>query len=252
MTAPTPPPPGQAVQPRNGLGTTGFVLGLLATLFSLIPIIGVIAWPLAILGLIFGILGILRARKGAATNKGLAIAGTVLAAIGLVICIIWTALAGAAVEGANRELNRIEKELEQAAPPVQDGEQASEPTKLAFGKAHVWPGGEGVVVSAPTKYTENNPLILNNDERGVAVDITITNKTGDEINPASWDITATHGDRPAEMLMTEDAFANAQVPSGGELTITRAFKVGPEPAELQISVAPNMFAESTVYYHGEF
>ncbi|MBC3191474.1 hypothetical protein H7X46_10410 [Pseudonocardia sp. C8] len=68
---------------------TGFVLGLLSVLFAWIPIIGVIAWPLSILGLIFAVLGWLRVRKGVANNKGLAIAGTVLSAIGLVVCIAW-------------------------------------------------------------------------------------------------------------------------------------------------------------------
>lgn len=80
-------------------GTAGFVLGLLAALFSLIPLVGVIAWPLAIPGPVFGILGISKARKGEATNQGLAIAGTVLAAIGLVICIAWVAAVGVFVGG---------------------------------------------------------------------------------------------------------------------------------------------------------
>ncbi|MDR7300617.1 DUF4190 domain-containing protein [Haloactinomyces albus] len=257
MSIPPPPPPGQAVQPRNGLGTAGFVLGLLAALFSLMPIIGMIAWPLSILGLIFGILGILRARKGAATNKGLSIAGTVLAAIGLVTCILWTALTGAAINSAaneaESELNRIEQEINQSIPPTQVDKQATNaPTKLAFGEKHEWPGGEAVVISAPTKYTETNPLILGENERGAAVDITITNNTGDEINPISWDITATHGGRPAETILGDDTFADAAIPAGGELTITRAFKVGTESAELQVSVAPNVFAENTVYYHGTF
>ncbi len=93
-------------QPRNGMGTAGFVLGLLAALFSMIPIIGVIGWPLSILGLIFGILGIARARTGAATNKGLAVAGTVLAAVGLVLCIAWTAAFAATAEEIDRELSQ--------------------------------------------------------------------------------------------------------------------------------------------------
>lgn len=101
-----PQPQHQPPQPRNGMGTAGFVLGLLAALFSTIPIVGVIGWPLSILGLVFGILGIARARKGEATNKGLAIAGTVLASIGLVLCIAWTAAFGAAAEGMNRELSQ--------------------------------------------------------------------------------------------------------------------------------------------------
>lgn len=114
MSAPTypsqgynyPQPQYQPPQPRNGMGTASFVLGLLAALFSMIPIIGVIGWPLSILGLVFGILGIARARKGEATNKGLAIAGTVLASIGLVLCMAWTAAFGAAAEDIDRQLNQ--------------------------------------------------------------------------------------------------------------------------------------------------
>lgn len=41
-----------------------------------------------------------------ADNKGLAVAGTVLAAIGLVLCVAWTAAFGAAAEQVDRELNQ--------------------------------------------------------------------------------------------------------------------------------------------------
>ncbi|MEQ3554615.1 MmpS family transport accessory protein [Pseudonocardia nematodicida] len=73
------------------------MLGILGLLFSFIPFIGVIAWPLVILGLIFGVLGVLRASRGRATNRGVAIAGTVLSALGLVICIVYAAAFNAAV-----------------------------------------------------------------------------------------------------------------------------------------------------------
>ena len=95
------------VQPRNGLGTAGFVLGLLGVLFSLIPIVGVIAWPLVILGLVFGLIGWWRARSGAATNKGLAIAGAVLSVIGLVMCIVWVGAFGKAVNDVQVESARV-------------------------------------------------------------------------------------------------------------------------------------------------
>lgn len=90
----TPPPAAPA--PRNGFGTTALVLGILGAIFAVIPIIGVIAWPMVIIGLIFGILGIQRARKGVATNKGMSIAGTALSGFGLLLCILWTAVFGAA------------------------------------------------------------------------------------------------------------------------------------------------------------
>ena len=83
--APSVPP----VQYRNGFGTTGFVLGLLAAVFAWIPFVGVIGWPLAILGLVFSALGLYRVMKGRANNKGLTIAGLVLSLLGLVFCIVY-------------------------------------------------------------------------------------------------------------------------------------------------------------------
>lgn len=97
MTAQYPPPaapvpPSSAEPPaehKNGFGVTALVLGIVGAVFAFIPIIGVVAWPLVILGLIFGILGIWRSHTGKANNKGMAIAGTACSAVGLVICFIW-------------------------------------------------------------------------------------------------------------------------------------------------------------------
>ena len=96
-----------APAPRNGLGTAGFVLGLIGLIFSPIPIIGVVAWPLVILGLIFSLVGLSRARKGHATNKGQAVAGIVLSAIGLVICIVWVVGFSKAASDVNKQATAV-------------------------------------------------------------------------------------------------------------------------------------------------
>ncbi|MEV1294979.1 MmpS family transport accessory protein [Pseudonocardia sp. NPDC049635] len=83
--------------PRNGFGTTALVLGILGLLFSLIPFVGVIAWPLVILGLIFGVLGIVRVSRGKANNRGVAISGTVLSALGLLVCVLYVSAFASAV-----------------------------------------------------------------------------------------------------------------------------------------------------------
>lgn len=93
--------------PQNGLGTAGFVLGLLGLIFSPIPIVGVIAWPLVILGLIFSIIGLNRARSGKASNKGLCLAGIITSALGLLMCIIWVAAIG----------NAANNQAQTAVPP---------------------------------------------------------------------------------------------------------------------------------------
>lgn len=112
MSAPYPPSPATDVQPqdqppRNGLGTAGFVLGLVGLLFSFIPFIGVIAWPLVVLGLVLSVIGIARASGGKATNRGLAIAGAVLSVIGLVICILYAAVFTKAVSDVNQQQNAV-------------------------------------------------------------------------------------------------------------------------------------------------
>ncbi|RZQ62132.1 DUF4190 domain-containing protein [Amycolatopsis suaedae] len=107
MTQQIPYPPVAPPQPpRNGFGTTGFILGIVGLVTSLIPVVGVVAWPLVILGIIFSALGIARAAKGMATNKGLSIAGVVVSVLGLAVCILWVFVFNAAVDQVDKELNR--------------------------------------------------------------------------------------------------------------------------------------------------
>jgi hypothetical protein len=103
---PAAPPQPAPVQPRNGLGTAGFVLGLIGLLFAPIPIVGIIAWPLTILGLIFSLVGYSRARSGRASNKGLSLTGFILSIIGLVICILWAVVFSKAASDVSKQANK--------------------------------------------------------------------------------------------------------------------------------------------------
>ncbi|HEV2779765.1 MAG TPA: hypothetical protein VGX25_10235 [Actinophytocola sp.] len=72
----------------------GFVCGLIGLIFSVIPIIGVIAWPLVIIGIVLSAVGLNYASNGKANNKGIAIAGLAVSVVGLFICILWVAAIG--------------------------------------------------------------------------------------------------------------------------------------------------------------
>src|SRR3954469_2566048 len=95
MTFPYTPPPIQRppfhnlppAQNTNGLATGGFVVSLCAAILSLIPVIGVVAWIVAPIGLVLSIIGIQRANR--LGGRGLAVSGAVLGAIALVICSLW-------------------------------------------------------------------------------------------------------------------------------------------------------------------
>ncbi|MEU0369470.1 DUF4190 domain-containing protein [Streptomyces sp. NPDC006283] len=76
--------------PANGMGITAMVLGILSVcLFCLYGVVGIV---LGVLALIFGILGRKRAQRGEATNGGMALAGIILGACGIVIGAVFIAL----------------------------------------------------------------------------------------------------------------------------------------------------------------
>ncbi|WP_211116365.1 DUF4190 domain-containing protein [Glycomyces buryatensis] len=86
--------------PQNGLGTAGMVLGIIGIVLFWCGWIGIV---LAILAVIFGGVGIARANKGEATNKGMAVSGVVLGVITLALTIgiriLWANFLGTSMLG---------------------------------------------------------------------------------------------------------------------------------------------------------
>lgn len=72
-------------QVRNGLGTAALVLGILSLPGIVTIVLGIL---LGLLAVIFGLIGMGRAKRGEATNGGSAIAGLVTGAIGLVVSVV--------------------------------------------------------------------------------------------------------------------------------------------------------------------
>ncbi|MER6998004.1 DUF4190 domain-containing protein [Streptomyces sp. NPDC000410] len=83
--------------PANGMGITAMVVGIVAVVGFCFYGLGVV---LGILALIFGFLGRGKAKRGEATNGGMALAGIILGAIGIVISgaflgfLIWAIVQG--------------------------------------------------------------------------------------------------------------------------------------------------------------
>lgn len=87
-------PAGWAPAPNNGLGTAAMVIGIISVVGFCLYGVNII---LGILALIFGIIGLGRAKRGEATNRGMALAGVILGSVGIVVgaailgLIIWAA-----------------------------------------------------------------------------------------------------------------------------------------------------------------
>lgn len=86
----------------SGLAVAGLVLGLIALLSCWIPLFNAVTTPLAILGLVFAIIGIVAtAPSKPKGGRGIAIAGTVLSAISIAVFLTMYGGAAASVSGSS-------------------------------------------------------------------------------------------------------------------------------------------------------
>lgn len=92
------------------MGIAALVLGIISIVIGFVPFCGVIAFIPALVGLILGIVDIVKKNKEG-QPKGMAIAGTVLSALALLFIIYWFFFAGmvgiAAVDEAVKSLNQV-------------------------------------------------------------------------------------------------------------------------------------------------
>lgn len=94
--APATPPAG----PKKGFAVTALVLGIVAILGSWIPFVSIGSAVIAIAGLVFGIIAIVKALNGTAGGKVMAIVGTALSALAIILAIVSTALGASAIDTA--------------------------------------------------------------------------------------------------------------------------------------------------------
>lgn len=81
----------QGMVQKNGLGTAGFVLALIGVFTSWVPVLGWVVW---LLGAVLSVIGVFR------VPRGLAIAGTVLSFIDLILLLAVVSACSAVGVGA--------------------------------------------------------------------------------------------------------------------------------------------------------
>jgi membrane-bound ClpP family serine protease len=94
---PTQPGPPGGYQPyptarprRNGMGTAALVLGIVALVLVILILFSPLGAFLGLLAVIFGIIGISRAGRGEADNRGQAVTGVVTGAVALLVGLFLT------------------------------------------------------------------------------------------------------------------------------------------------------------------
>ena len=79
---------------RNGMGTTALVIGVVALVLVVLLLFSPLGVLLGLLAVVFGIVGLTRANRGEADNRGQAVAGLVTGAVALVLGIFFTLSVG--------------------------------------------------------------------------------------------------------------------------------------------------------------
>ena len=86
----------------KGFGVAALVLGIVALVFSFIPVVGAVAFFLGPIAVVFGILGLVL-RKGSG-SRGTSIAGLILGAVAVIAAAIVFAITAAVVSGVGHAI----------------------------------------------------------------------------------------------------------------------------------------------------
>jgi uncharacterized membrane protein len=87
MSAAIRPTPAATPIFRNGFATTALALGIVGVGFGLTVLFGLLAAIFGALAVVFGVTGVVRARKGRASDTGLAVIGAVAGLLAVVLGI---------------------------------------------------------------------------------------------------------------------------------------------------------------------
>ncbi|ARF55679.1 DUF4190 domain-containing protein [Streptomyces gilvosporeus] len=223
---------------RNGLGVAALVLGIIGFLSGLPMFLFWLAGPLGLLALIFGIVGAGRVKRGQATNKGVAITGTVLGALAIVLAIIGVIVSVLIVKSATDEI----KQQTGSSNSVKD---------LKAGDAAKYNNGLQVTVSKPSPYTINPSTLIDghtNGNKAWKVTVTIKN-TGskDYTNPLMTTDAEADGKKSEEVgddkhgILHHD-FEKTLSPNESS-SVEMVFDAPPTAKELELKITPDLMLD---------
>ncbi|MGK4579508.1 DUF4190 domain-containing protein [Kitasatospora sp. HPMI-4] len=166
-------------QAQNGLGVAALVIGILGAFLGLIPFLFWISGVLGLLALILGLVGHSRARKGLATNKGMALAGTILGGIAMAMALAGLIITVVLVQKVQEEEKRRDSVLP-AAPTASHAPSLPKPAEpAAFGETWGYKDGVKITVSKPESF-EPGPYAIGHKDGDLAIEVKITIVNGSD------------------------------------------------------------------------
>ncbi|MFC9228996.1 DUF4190 domain-containing protein [Streptomyces decoyicus] len=250
---PHPPYPMQTSQPRNGMGVTALVLGLVGVVLGLFIILFWMSWLPALLAVIFGSVGLSHARKGRATNKAMAISGVVLGIVGLLIAAGSAVFTVVAVKHVVDSTRAKVKEADEAKESAAAAEKARH---LSFGEPYTFGNGLKVTVAKPTPFTPDE-FAHGHDKGNKAVQVTVTVvNTGTERIEVETGLPDVNDADGASAELVIDGSGRQKVITGyvlpGRKAVGKyAFSLPPDAAQrVEVEFSPDVARWDDAYWSG--
>ncbi|MEU9116006.1 DUF4190 domain-containing protein [Streptomyces sp. NPDC048483] len=224
---------------RNGLGVAALVLGIIGTLSGIPMFLFWLAGPLGVLSLIFGLVGMGRAKKGQATNKGVAVTGTILGVLAIILAIVGVIVSVLVVKGVAEEAEKaIKKETG----------SSNVTTNLDAGAAAKYNNGLSITVSKPSPYTvDPNTHVAGHTDGNKAYKVTVSVKnTGSKVYGAPLMLTKAQADGKNAEEVDDDKHGilhhkwEKQLDPNETSTVEMVFDAPPSAKELAITVTPDI------------
>ncbi|WP_030544069.1 DUF4190 domain-containing protein [Streptomyces albus] len=252
MGAPVPPLP-----PRNGLGTAALVLGLVGLVMGVIPFMFWLGAILGIIALALGLTGRGKAKRGEATNKGMATAGAVLGPVAVVLSVVMGVVTVMAVDDAVDEINKSVSDTRGKGATAKDGgsggkdkagddaagSDAADAETYKAGDTVIYDDGVQVTVSQHTAYSPGEYSVGHKKgNKAYKVTVTVVNKGKEKFDTALLTVDARAGKdgKTAESIFDDkvgEGFNGTVVP-GKTASAEFAFDAPADAKTLEVEVSP--------------
>ncbi|MEL5961126.1 DUF4190 domain-containing protein [Streptomyces sp. CLV115] len=249
---------------RNGLGIAALVLGVIGAVSGLIPFLFWLAGILGLIALILGLSGRGRAKRGEATNKGMATFGAVLGLISLILAVVGAVITFKAVDDAVNDLNKAVSDTTASAKPKPGGDSAKgggankgdagkkkdTGKALEAGDSAVYDDDLTVTVGDATSYTPDAYAAGHTKgQKAYRVAVVIENAGKEKFDSALVGVSARAGQDGVDAEQIFDnkvgtGFSGTVLP-GKKVTVQFAFDTPADAKNLTVEVNPGFTYDAT-------
>jgi hypothetical protein len=244
---------------RNGLGISALILGIIGAVSGLIPFLFWLAGILGLIALILGLVGRGRAKRGEATNKGMATFGTVLGLIALILSVVGAVITFKAVGDAVNDLDKAVSDTTASAKPKPGGDSAKDGgadkkkdtgKALEAGDSAVYDDDLTVTVGDATSYTPDAYAAGHTKgNKAYRIAVVIENAGKEKFDAALVNVEARAGKDGVEAEQIFDGkvgegFSGTVLP-GKKVTVQFAFDAPVDAKNLTVEVNPGFTYDAT-------